>query len=240
MTFFLASCAAKQSYQPVYAPTYVPTPYVAYRSANPRADYPPISYEDLLRFEYDCGNRLEQINFLEDQLRKKTFYRVDGVEGNDFPDRISKKYFALGRYRIWSLRLGCRGSGVSKAAQAKLNGVLPNRPPEVVLRCYFEEGITSKSSVGESEDAGQSLVSRRREVCTNYPLITNTKEIHLGDVVDPAHQLDKNNAYVFNLSKWNGNIFQMVSKTEMHRKEIVKFTVVFMWSPSGWVVVDKF
>ena len=112
MTILLASCAAKHPYQPAYSPTYVPTPYVAYRSTNLRAENPPISYEDLLRFEYDCGNRLEQINFLEDQLRKKTFYRVDGVEGNDFPDRISKKYFALARYRIWSLRLSCRGSKV--------------------------------------------------------------------------------------------------------------------------------
>ena len=165
---------------------------------------------------------------------------MDGVEGNESLDRINKRYFALVRYRIWSLRLGCRGSGVSKAAQAKLNGVLPNSPPEVVPRCYFEESTTSKSSVGEFEDAGQSVVSRRREICTNYPLITNTKEIHLSDVVDPAHQLDKNIAYVPNLRKWNGNIFQMVSKTEMHRNEIVKFTVVLMWSPSGWVVVDKF
>ena len=242
MTILLSACAAKQSYQPVYAPTYVPTPYVAYRSANPRADYPPISYEDLLRFEYDCGNRLEQINFLEDQLRKKTFYRVDGVEGNDFPDRISKKYFALGRYRIWSLRLGCRGSKVDKSTQISLmQRVVPTQMPEPYERCYeeaiFESSIKSEGSGGSSDTS----ISKHRKICTNFPLLTDSKTIRIGDVVDPERELEKNIPYIPNLRKFEGNIYQLVSKTEMHLGGVTRFTVVLLWvSNKGWVVVDKF
>ena len=69
-----------------------------------------MSFEDLIRFEYDCSRKIEQIDFLQDQLRKKTFYRVDGVEGSEYPDRINKRYYALAKYRIWNLRLGCKGS----------------------------------------------------------------------------------------------------------------------------------
>ena len=59
-------------------------------------------------------------------------------------------------------------------------------------------------------------------------------------MVDPERQLDKNIAYIPNLRKWNGTIFQMLSKTEIHLREVVKFTVVLMWNGAAWVVVDKF
>ena len=199
-----------------------------------------LSYEALMRFDYDCDHRSEQLELLEDQVRQRTFYTVDGVDGNEYPDRISKRYFALIRYRIWSLRLGCRGSSVTKNTQVKLKDASQTKPPEAVPRCYFEESTEATTLVGQSQSTSESTVSRRKEVCTNYPLIADTKEIHVGDSVNPDKQLDKNIAYVPNLRKWNGNIFQMVSKTEMHRNAIVKFTVVFMWSGTGWVVVDKF
>ena len=242
MTILLSACAAKQSNQPAYSPTYVPTPYVAYRSVNPRADYPPISYVDLMRFEYNCGQRLEQINFLEDQLRKKTFYRVDGVEGNDFLDRISKKYFALARYRIWALRLSCRGSKVDQSTQISLmQKAMPTQMPEPYERCY-EEAIFESSVKAEGSGASSDTsVSKHRKICTNFPLLSDSKIIRIGDVVDPERELEKNIPYIPNLRKFEGNIYQLVSKTEMHLGGVTRFTVVLLWvSNKGWVVVDKF
>lgn len=232
----------RQAPQPTYSPAYVPTPYVSYRAANPRANYPPISYDDLLRFEYDCGDRTKQINFLEDQLRKKTFYRVDGVKGNDIPDRISKKYFALARYRIWALRLGCPGSNVDKETQRDLKQkVVPSRLPETSERCYeeaiFESSIKAEGGSGFSDTS----VSKHRKICTNFPLLSDSKIIRIGDVVDPERELEKNIPYIPNLRKFEGNIYQLVSKTEIHLGGVTRFTVVLLWvSNKGWVVVDKF
>ena len=71
------------SYTPSYsAPAYRPTPAKVI-PAQARVT-PVMSFEDLIRFEYDCSRKIEQIDFLQDQLRKKTFYRVDGVEGNEY------------------------------------------------------------------------------------------------------------------------------------------------------------
>jgi hypothetical protein len=199
-----------------------------------------LDFSQLVSFEYDCSKRSEQIELLEDQIRQRTFYKVDGVDGNEYPDRISKRYFALVKYRIWSLRLGCKGSSVGASTQAKIKETLPNRPPDPVPRCYFEESTIAKSKLDSSSNMGESVVSRRKEVCTNYPLITSAKEIYQGDLVDPEKQLDKNISYIPNLRKWNGGVFQMASKTEIHRNAIVKFTVVLMWTGASWVVVDKF
>jgi len=241
MTLLLTACSSKQPYQPSYTPTYVPTPYVGYRSTSAQKDYPPITYEDLLRYESNCSNRLEQMDFLEEQLRKKTFYRVDGVEGNEHPDKISKKYFALARYRIWSLRLGCRGSKVDKATQMSLlHKPMPTQMPEPNSRCYIEDIFESSTRTGDKTTV-ESMVSRRREICTNFPLLSNSKTIRIGDVVDPEIDLEKNIPYIPSLRKFDGNIYQLVSKTEMHLGGVTRFTVVLLWvSNKGWVVVDKF
>lgn len=199
-----------------------------------------LDYNQLLRFEYDCNRRNEQLNLLEDQIRRRTFYKIGGVEGNEYPDRISKQYYALAKYRIWNLRLGCRGSSVSLEIQAKLKNSYPSMPPEVSPRCYFEESTVSRISLDSTQIPGESLVSNRKEVCTNYPLLSNIKEIHRGDIVDPGRQMDSNISQIPNLRRWNGGIFQMASKSEMHRNNVVKFTVVLMWNGSGWAVVDKF
>jgi len=242
MTLLLSACTSKQPYQPSYTPKYVPTPYVGYKAPSAKKDYPPISYEDLLRFESNCSYRLEQMDYLEDQLRKKTFYRVDGVEGNEFPNKISKKYFALVRYRIWNLRLGCRGSKVDQATQmGLLRKSIPNQPPESNSRCYVEDIFESTIRTGEKTNQGDSMVSKRREICTNFPLLTDSKAIRIGDVVDPDRDLEKNIAYIPSLRKFDGNIYQLVSKTEIHLDGVVRFTVVLLWvSNKGWVVVDKF
>lgn len=249
LSILSVSCArspnsAMQTYAPSYSQAY-PVPaqqqYTSHANApRPGVNRVSLDFSQLVSFEYDCERRNDQLELLDDQIRQRTFYKVDGVDGNEYPDRISKRYFALVKYRIWSLRLGCRGSSVGANAQVKIKNTTPNAPPEAVPRCYFEESTVAKTSLDPSINVGESMISRRKEVCTNYPLITSTKEIYQGDVVDPERQLDKNISYIPNLRKWNGGIFQMASKTEIHRNAIVKFTVVLMWSGSGWVVVDKF
>lgn len=199
-----------------------------------------LNYEDLVLFEYDCSKRSEQLNLLEQQIKTRNFYKIFGVDGNDFPDRISKKYFSLVKYRIWSLRLGCKGSSVDKATEVRLNNVHHTQAPEVVARCYFEEETMSNSAIGVDGTSGDSVVSRRKEFCTNYPLVGDSKEMKIGDVVDPKLQVSQNLPSIPNLRRWQGNIFQLVSRTEMIQNDPVKFTIVLMWSGKGWVAVDKF
>ena len=247
-TLLLSACGSRQpqqtySYTPSYvAPAYKPAPAKTMQTVQftPARATPTMSFEDLIRFEYDCSRKIEQIDYLQDQLRKKTFYRVDGVEGSEFPDRINKRYYALARYRIWNLRLGCKGSNVEKITEVAMKVRSPSRPPESVPRCYFEESVVARTDLNKPEGAAEEVVSKRKEFCTNYPLIADKRSVFIGDMVDPERQLDKNVPYIPNLRKWNGNIFQMVSKTELHQRDVVKFTVVLMWNGSGWVVADKF
>jgi hypothetical protein len=249
-TLLLSACGSRQpqqSYTPSYAtsyntPAYKPAPAKAMQTVQfaPARATPAMSFEDLIRFEYDCSRKIEQIDFLQDQLRKKTFYRVDGVEGSEYPDRINKRYYALARYRIWNLRLGCKGSNVEKVTEVAMKVRVPSRPPESTPRCYFEESVVARTDLNKAEGAAEEVVSKRKEFCTNYPLIADKKFVYIGDMVDPERQLDKNVPYIPNLRKWNGSIFQMVSKTELHQRDVVKFTVVLMWNRSGWVVADKF
>jgi len=249
MALLLSACGSRQpqqtySYTPNYSttPAYKPAPAKVIQTAQytpPRAT-PAMSFEDLIRFEYDCSRKIEQIDFLQDQLRKKTFYRIDGVEGSEYPDRINKRYYALVKYRIWNLRLGCKGSNVEKMTEVAMKARAPSRPPESIPRCYFEESVIARANLNKTEGAAEEVVSKRKEICTNYPLIADKRSVFIGDMVDPERQLDKNVPYIPNLRKWNGNIFQMVSKTELHQRDVVKFTVVLMWNGSGWVVADKF
>ena len=249
-TLLLSACGSRQpqqSYTPSYAtsyntPAYKPAPAKTIQTVQftPARSTPAMSFEDLIRFEYDCSRKIEQIDFLQDQLRKKTFYRVDGVEGSEYPDRINKRYYALAKYRIWNLRLGCKGSNVEKMTEVAMKARAPTRPPESTPRCYFEESVVARTDLNKAEGAAEEVVSKRKEFCTNYPLIADKKFVYIGDMVDPERQLDKNVPYIPNLRKWNGSIFQMVSKTELHQRDVVKFTVVLMWNGSGWVVADKF
>ena len=247
-TLLLSACGSRQpqqtySYTPSYVtPAYKPAPAKTMQTVQftPARATPTMSFEDLIRFEYDCSRKIEQIDYLQDQLRKKTFYRVDGVEGSEFSDRINKRYYALARYRIWNLRLGCKGSNVEKVTEVAMKVRAPSRPPESTPRCYFEESVVARTDLNKAEGAAEEVVSKRKEFCTNYPLIADKKFVYIGDMVDPERQLDKNVPYIPNLRKWNGSIFQMVSKTELHQRDVVKFTVVLMWNGAGWVVADKF
>ena len=101
------------SYNNSYTPVYKPPVSNTYAKPAPQTNYQPgnyvktsaqttapvtvsnferLSYEDLVRFEPDCENRVEQIALLEEQLRSNRFYTVDGIEGNSYPAKISKSY----------------------------------------------------------------------------------------------------------------------------------------------------
>jgi hypothetical protein len=71
-------------------------------------------------------------------------------------------------------------------------------------------------------------------------LANDGKVIEIGDVIDLEQHMDKKIPFIPNLRKWDGKIFQLVSKLEMHRKEYVRFTVVLMWDGNKFVAVDKF
>ena len=118
-------------------------------AAQPRVQSPfvRLSYEDLVRFQVNCEQRTEQIALLDEQLKRNRFYTVDGVEGNASPDKISKSYHSLAKYRIWSVRFACQGSPVDAGLiQADLRGGL-NKPPEATPRCYFEEVTVAKAAI---------------------------------------------------------------------------------------------
>ena len=208
MTILLTACGSSPNRQTTYPTSYNYSPYVAPKPAvssvanpagKPQPNLPTLSFDDLVRFEYDCSRRMAQLDLLQEQIRKKTFYRVDGVDGNEFPDRINKRYYALVRYRMWSLRLGCSGSSVEKNTEIKLKAGSPTRPPESMPRCYFEEIVVAKSEINLAEGGGESVVSKRKEFCTNYPLIADRRIVNVGDQVDPERQLDKNIPYIPNL-----------------------------------------
>jgi hypothetical protein len=208
----------------------------------------PISYGELQGFELDCGHREEQIEFLEDQIRSRTLYRVDGIEGSIYPNRINKQFFSLARDKIWTLRLSCLGSRVDKVTQSKFKDVLiTSRPPEAP-RCYFEEKteVTGRLKLDpdSSREGGvggrEELVTRKKEICTTFPLLGDSKILKIGDLVDLDRDFVGNISYKQHLRKWNGNLFQRVTTNELHRSEVVRITLVLMWSNKGFVVVDRY
>ena len=83
------------------------SPPIATKPTAAVSQFERLSYEDLVRFEPSCDHRVEQIALLEEQLRRSRFYTVNGVEGNTYPGKISKSYYSLAKYRIWSLRFAC-------------------------------------------------------------------------------------------------------------------------------------
>jgi hypothetical protein len=200
-----------------------------------------LSYEDLVRFELDCEKRVEQAALLEEQLRRNRFYTVSGVEGNAYPGKISKSYYSLAKYRIWSLRFACQGSEVSRDFIKADLQASPNLPPTATPRCYFEETVEAKSGLQQANYLASDLKLSRKEICTNFPYVDEKPFIRVGDQMSmsPRHLVSgvSNSA----LRKWRGNVYQMVSKTEMHLNQAVRFTLVTVRSGvNQWTVVDKF
>jgi len=200
-----------------------------------------LSYEDLVRFEPDCENRVEQVALLEEQLRRSRFYTVDGVEGNTYPGKISKSYYSLAKYRIWSLRFACQGSEVSPdLIKAELQST-PNVPPIALPRCYFEETVEAKTGLHQANYLASDHKSTRKEICTNFPYADEKSVIRVGDQMSLSQRQLMNGVSSSALRKWKGNVYQLVSKTEIHLNQAVRFTLVTVRSGvNQWTVVDKF
>jgi hypothetical protein len=200
-----------------------------------------LSYEDLVRFEPNCDQRTEQIALLDDQLRRSRFYTVDGVEGNTYPGKISKSYYSLAKYRIWSIRFACQGSEMSPDFIKADLQASPNLPPTSMPRCYFEETVEAKTGIVQTNFIASDHKSTRKEICTNFPYADDKPFIRIGDQMSfsPKQLISgvSNSAF----RKWKGNVYQLVSKTEMHLNQAVRFTLVTVRSGvNQWTVVDKF
>lgn len=200
-----------------------------------------LSYEDLVRFEPNCESREEQIALLEEQLRSNRFYSIDGIEGNSYPGKISKSYYSLAKYRIWSLRFGCQGSEVARNVIAEDLRATPTSSPLATPRCYFEETVEAKTSVQKVNYLASDYQASRKEICTNFPYAADRPVIRVGDQISLSLREAKEGASHSALRKWKGNLYQMVSKTEMHLNQAVRFTLVTVRSGvNQWTVVDKF
>jgi len=200
-----------------------------------------LSYEDLVRFEPDCERRVEQTALLEEQLKRNRFYTVDGVEGNTYPGKISKSYYSLAKYRIWSLRFACQGSEVSRDLVKADFQASPNQPPSAMPRCYFEEIVEAKTGYRQAQYLSSDQQLTRKEICTNFPYAQDKPFIRVGDQMSLSARDIKDGASNLALRKWKGNIYQLVSKTEMHLNQAVRFTLVTVRSGvNQWTVVDKF
>jgi hypothetical protein len=200
-----------------------------------------LSYEDLVRFQVNCEQRTEQIALLEEQLKRNRFYTVDGVEGNAAPDKISKSYYSLAKYRIWSVRFACQGSPVDAGLiQADLRAV-PNKPPEATPRCYFEEVTVAKAAISPVNLVQNDQTTTRKEICTNFPYVADRPFIRVGDQISFTSKDLQDSQTRSSLRRWRGNVYQLISKTELIRNQAVRFTLVAVRSGSNqWVVVDKF
>lgn len=212
-------------------------------TAQPRAQptFVRLSYEDLVRFEVNCEQRTEQIALLEEQLKRNLFYTVDGVEGNASPDKISKSYHSLAKYRIWSVRFACQGSPVDAGLiQADLRAI-PNKPPEAIPRCYFEEVTVAKAAISPVNLVQNNQTVTRKEICTNFPYVADRPFIRVGDQISFTSKDLQDSQTRSSLRRWRGNVYQLISKTELIRNQAVRFTLVAVRSGSNqWVVVDKF
>ena len=200
-----------------------------------------LTYEDLVRFQVNCEQRTEQIALLDEQLKRNRFYTVDGVEGNASPDKISKSYYSLAKYRIWSVRFACQGSPVDAGLiQADLRAV-PNKPPEAIPRCYFEEVTVAKAAISPVNLVQNDQTTTRKEICTNFPYVADRPFIRVGDQISFTSKDLQDSQTRSSLRRWRGNVYQLISKTELIRNQAVRFTLVAVRSGSNqWVVVDKF
>lgn len=200
-----------------------------------------LSYEDLVRFEPDCERGTEQIALLEEQLRRNRFYTVNGIEGNAYPGKISKSYYSLAKYRIWSLRFSCQASAVDyEVIKADLQAY-PNLPPATTPRCYFEETAEVKTGVQQTNYLASDHKSSRKEICSNFPYVEEKPFIRVGDQMTLSSRQLVSGVSNSALRKWKGNVYQIVSKTEMHMNQAVRFSLVVVRSGiNQWTVIDKF
>jgi hypothetical protein len=261
--FAIVACGTKPRYQPYGAPNYSAPAYsytnqytnqkpiqktvqvAPVRPTNTQAptvsNFERLSYEDLVRFESNCEIRAEQVALLEEQLKRNRFYMVSGVEGNSAPDKISKSYYSLAKYRIWSLRFACQGSEVGRDLIKADLQVTPNAAPQATPRCYFEEITEAKVGTHQVGYLGADQRTSRREICTNFPYVADKPFIRIGEQIGFTSKEMSDSQARSSLRRWKGNIYQLISKTEIHQNQAVRFTLVAVRSGvNQWTVVDKF
>jgi hypothetical protein len=243
-SLLLVACSSKPRQYSYTVPSYTPprpvvTSYIAPRPV-PIPARPLLSYEELLRFQIDCSRANEQSALLEEQLRRRTFYTVAGVEGNTTPTQINKSYYALAKYRMWTVRFYCQGSEANpQMIRNDLKAFLNQAPTET--RCYFKETTELKANNRQANllNADQTFI--RKETCTNHPYITDRPFIRVGDQLQLGGKGLTGDNFLGGLRKWKGNTYQMISKTEIHQNQAVRFTYVTVrLNAHQWAVVDKF
>ena len=79
-------------------------------SAPPPAPVRLMTDQEVAVFQIDCRRQAAQIAQLEQQLTARKFYTVDGVEGNEQPTAISKRFYTLTKLKIWTIRTECARS----------------------------------------------------------------------------------------------------------------------------------
>ena len=199
-----------------------------------------LSYDELVRFQIDCTRAPEQQAILEEQIKRRTFYTVAGVEGNSVPNQINKTYFALAKYRLWTSRFYCQGSEVDQQViRNDLKAFLNQAPTET--RCYFKETTELRTNQRQASAVNADQTFIRKETCTNHPYIADRPFIRVGDQLQLGTRGLTSDNYLGGPRKWRGNTYQMISKTEMHQNQAVRFTYVTVrLNAHQWAVVDKF
>jgi hypothetical protein len=139
------------------------------------------------------------------------------------------------------LRFACQGSEVSRDLVKADFQASPNQPPSAMPRCYFEETVEAKTGYRQAQYLSSDQQLTRKEICTNFPYAQDKPFIRVGDQMSLSARDIKDGASHLALRKWKGNIYQLVSKTEMHLNQAVRFTLVTVRSGvNQWTVVDKF
>jgi hypothetical protein len=238
------SYTAPNSYYPSYSqparPASTAYPVTPRPVQHPIPHRPLMSFEELARMQIDCSKAPEQQALIEEQIRRRTFYTVSGVEGNSTPNQINKSYYSLAKYRLWTSRFYCQGSEVDQQViRNDLRAFLNQAPTET--RCYFKETTELKASNRQATllNADQTFI--RKETCTNHPYITDRPFIRVGDQLQLGGKGLTGDNFLGGLRKWKGNTYQMISKTEIHQNQAVRFTYVTVrLNAHQWAVVDKF
>ena len=178
LALLLVACSSKPRQYTYSAPsyyTYSPSysqpvrPAVASYPVAPRPipQRPLLSFEELARMQIDCTRATEQQALIEEQIKRRTFYTVSGVEGNTTPNQLNKSYYSLAKYRLWTSRFYCQGSEVDQQiVRNDLKAFLNQAPTET--RCYFKETTELKTNNRQALlNADQTFT--RKETCTNHP-----------------------------------------------------------------------
>ena len=194
---------------------------------------PQMTWQQAATYQLNCNDRDNQLAVMQDQLKSRTFYTVDGVDGNEEPNRISKRFTAHVKMKIWQLRLNCPDSRFNDY-KPKMVDVSKHSMPKTEVRCYYKDTHRVKQD-------GDDIVTKsdKSEVCTNQPLVTDIASIKTGNIVIPE-QL-KPFYPIRGYRKWHNHIYQMAMVTEAHNGQAVGFVVVVVEREPGiWQVVDKF